>query len=87
MMVIGCLVAGVPEAVVPFPMTLAVIVLLITGTSVADAIPVLTATLAAHCISKDVILENPKLVGQGLRDIDAALQEAEEVSPEALASR
>jgi len=84
MMAVGCLMAAVPCAVVPFPATLAVVVLLITGTPVVNAIPVLTAALTAHFIFKGLVLSNPAVAGQRFRDIDAALQEAEDVQPEAL---
>ncbi len=84
MMAVGCMMAAVPGAVVPFPATLAVIVLLITGTPVVDAIPVLTATLTAHFVFKGILLSNPAVAGQRFRDIDAALQEVDEVQPEAV---
>ncbi len=85
MMAVGCMMAAIPCALVPFPATLAVIVLLITGTPVVDAIPVLTAALTAHFVFKGIVLSNPAVTGQRFRDIDAALQEAEDVQPEALA--
>jgi H+/Cl- antiporter ClcA len=85
MMAVGCMMAAVPCAVVPFPATLAVVVLLITGTPVVNAIPVLTAALTAHFVFKGVILSNPAAAGQGYRDIDAALQEVEEAQPQGLA--
>ena len=85
MLAVGCMMAAVPCAVVPFPATLAVIVLLITGTPVVNAIPVLTAALTAHFVFKGIVLSNPAVAGQRFRDIDAALQETEEVQPEALA--
>ena len=84
MMAVGCMMAAVPCAVVPFPATLAVVVLLITGTPVVDAIPVLTAALTAHFVFKGILLSNPAVAGQRFRDIDAALQEAEDVQPEGL---
>lgn len=84
MMAVGCMMAAVPCALVPFPATLAVIVLLITGTPVVNAIPVLTAALTAHFVFKGIVLSNPVVAGQRFRDIDAALQEAEDVQPEAL---
>jgi H+/Cl- antiporter ClcA len=84
MMAVGCLMAAVPCAVVPFPATLAVVVLLITGTPIINAIPVLTAALTAHFVFKGLVLSNPVVAGQRFRDIDAALQEAEDVQPEAL---
>jgi len=84
MLAVGGMMAAVPGAVVPFPGTLAVVVLLITGTPVTDAIPVLTAALTAHFVFKGVVLSNPGVAGQGFRDIDAALQEVEDVQPEAL---
>jgi H+/Cl- antiporter ClcA len=84
MMAVGCLMAAVPCAVVPFPATLAMVVLLITGTPVVNAIPVLTAALTAHFVFKGLVLSNPAVAGQRFRDIDAALQEAEDVQPEAL---
>jgi H+/Cl- antiporter ClcA len=84
MMAVGCLMAAVPCALVPFPATLAVVVLLITGTPVVNAIPVLTAALTAHFVFKGLVLSNPTVAGQRFRDIDAALQEVEDVQPEAL---
>jgi H+/Cl- antiporter ClcA len=85
MLAVGCMMAAVPCALAPFPLTLAMIVLLITGTPVMDAIPVMTAGLTAHFVFKGIVLSNPVVAGQRFRDIDAALQEAEEVQPEALA--
>jgi len=85
MMAVGCMMAAIPCALVPFPATLAVVVLLITGTPVVDAIPVLTSALTAHFVFKGIVMSNPTVAGQKFRDIDAALQEAEEVQPEALA--
>ncbi|MEO1069272.1 MAG: chloride channel protein [Cyanobacteria bacterium J06638_6] len=82
MLSVGCLMAAVPGAVVPFPLTLAVIVLLIIGTPIADAIPVLTSALTAHFIFRGVVLSNPAIAGQQFRDIDAALQEIDDVQPE-----
>lgn len=76
MMTVGGMMAAVPCALVPFPVTLAVIVLIITGTPAVDAIPVLTAALTAHFIFQGVVLSNPIAVGQQRQDIDAALQEA-----------
>jgi H+/Cl- antiporter ClcA len=84
MMAVGCMMAAVSCAVVPFPATLAVVVLLITGTPVVNAIPVLTAALTAHFIFKGVILNNPGVAGQRFRDLDAAIQETEDLQPEAL---
>jgi H+/Cl- antiporter ClcA len=84
MMAVGCMMAAVPCALLPFPATLAVIVLLITGTPVMNAIPVLSAALTAHFVFKGLVLSNPIVAGQRFRDIDAALQEAEDVQPEAL---
>ncbi|NEQ43953.1 MAG: chloride channel protein [Leptolyngbya sp. SIOISBB] len=86
MMTVGCMMAAVPCALVPFPATLAVIVLLITGTPVVNAIPVLTAALTAHFVLKGMVLSDPIATGQRLQDIDAALQEeADDVPPEAIA--
>lgn len=87
MMTVGCLMAAVPCALVPFPVTLAVLVLLITGTPVVDAIPVLTAALTAHVVFQGIIISNPVIDGQPLGDIDAALQEADEISPAAIADQ
>ncbi|MGF1494243.1 MAG: chloride channel protein [Microcoleaceae cyanobacterium] len=73
---VGCLMAAVPGAIVPFPLTLALIVLLITSTPVTEAIPIMTATLTAHLLLKGFILGGePGPMGQRLRDIDAELQE------------
>ncbi len=85
MMTVGCMMAAVPCAVVPFPATVAVVVLLITDTPVVNAIPVLTAALTAHFMFKGILLSNPAVAGQRFRDIDAALQEVEEVQPQGLA--
>lgn len=56
---VACLMAAVPAALVPFPLTLAIIVLLITGTPVEDAIPVLTAALTAFFLFNGVFLGTP----------------------------
>ncbi|MGF1460829.1 MAG: chloride channel protein [Leptolyngbyaceae cyanobacterium] len=83
MMAVGCMMAAVPCALVPFPATLAVIVLLITATPVVNAIPVLTAAMTAQLVLKGILLKNPEAV----HDIDAALQETEEVDPATLVRR
>ena len=80
MMAVGCMMAAVPCALFPFPATLAVVALLITGTPVMDAIPVLTAGLTAHFVLKGVVLKNPSIQAEKNRDIDADLQEAQEAA-------
>jgi len=56
---LGCMMAGVPGAIVPFPLTLGLIVMLITSTPVQDGIPVLTASLTAFFVFKGVLLASP----------------------------
>ncbi|NJL45911.1 MAG: hypothetical protein HC922_09800 [Leptolyngbyaceae cyanobacterium SM2_3_12] len=80
MLAVGCMMAGVSCAPIPFPATQAIVVLLITSTPVVDAIPVLTSALTAHFVFKGILLSNPAIAGQRFRDIDAALQEAEAVA-------
>ena len=82
MMSVACMMAAVPGALVAFPSTLAVIVLLITGTPVTDVIPVFIATYTAHFFLKGMVLRNPMLAGRHSRDIDAALQEAQDIQAE-----
>lgn len=85
MMAVGCMMAAVPCALFPFPATLAVVVLLITGTPVMDAIPVLTAGLTAQFVLKGLVLSNPSPENRSNHDIDAELQEVKDVQPDALA--
>jgi H+/Cl- antiporter ClcA len=85
MMAVGCMMAAVPCALFPFPATLAVVVLLITGTPVMNAIPVLTAGLTAQFVLKGLVLSNPATEGRPTHDIDAELQEIKDVQPDALA--
>ena len=82
MMAVGCMMAAVPGALVAFPGTLAVIVLLITATPVTNVIPVFIAAFNAHFFLKGVVLSNPIIAGRRSRDIDAALQEAEDIQTE-----
>jgi hypothetical protein len=62
MLALGCLMAVV-----------LCVVVLITGKPLANAIPVLTAALKAHCVFQGMVLSNPVVTGQRFRDIDAAL--------------
>lgn len=84
MLAVGCMMAGVSSAPIPFPLTNAIVVLLTTGTPVFNGMPVLISAITSHLIFKGVVLGNPALTGQRYRDIDAALQEAEEIEPEAI---
>ncbi len=77
MMAVGCLMAAVPCALFPFPATMAVVVLMITGTPIMNAMPVLTAGLTAHFVLHGIVLKNPAVAGDKNRDIDAELQDAQ----------
>jgi chloride channel protein, CIC family len=48
---VSCMMAAVPGAVLPIPLTLSVIVLLITGVPPTEVIPVVVAALAAYFIT------------------------------------
>ncbi len=81
MLSVGCLMAGVPGAIVPFPLTLGLIVLLITGTPVEQSIPVMITVLTAHLVLKGVILKPSTPLIERFHDIDAEIQDLREESP------
>lgn len=84
MLAVGCMMAGAVSGPVPFPLTMSIFVLLLTGTPVLNSIPVMTAALTAHLVFRGVFLGNPAIAGRKFRDIDAALQEVQEVELEVL---
>ncbi|MGD1942299.1 MAG: chloride channel protein [Leptolyngbyaceae cyanobacterium] len=71
---VASLMAAVPGAIVPFPITLGLIVLLVASVPVQNAIPVMTATLTAHLVFQGVVRRSPLPTDQQHRDIDAELQ-------------
>ena len=59
-----CLVAAVPAAVTPVPLTIALVVFLIAGIPITKAIPMFVASLVANIVLRGVILGPPAAEAQ-----------------------
>jgi H+/Cl- antiporter ClcA len=67
---VSCTMAAVPGALLPIPLTLAVIVLLITGLPATEAIPVFISVIVAYAVTHGL-----GLVGRGSRNEQAHVGE------------
>jgi H+/Cl- antiporter ClcA len=54
-LVVGCMIVAVPAAIVPIPLTLAVIGIVIIGISLTNALPVILAALVAFSITHGLL--------------------------------